>query len=225
MTPTGIVDDTGTEHQIDVLVMATGFQGSNYLAQLPVTGPGGRTLHEAWNGEPEAFLGITVPGFPNFFMLYGPNTNSPVVLFHLEQQSQYVGAGAQADAGPRGHRGRIPAAGSRPLQPLAAGQDEGLGLGDDQQLLPDAVGQGRDPVAGQPQHLLGARPTPHDRVNSAALVRVGRPAPYPLSARGSARSATAPRSRGRTGTSWDGALSGVGVVPGDHAPGAFVESH
>jgi cation diffusion facilitator CzcD-associated flavoprotein CzcO len=90
VTPTGIVDDTGTEHQIDVLVMATGFQGSNYLAQLPVTGPGGRTLHEAWNGEPEAFLGITVPGFPNFFMLYGPNTNSPVVLFHLEQQSQYV---------------------------------------------------------------------------------------------------------------------------------------
>ena len=75
VTRTGIVDVDGVERRIDVLVMATGFQPANYLARLKVVGRTGTTLHEYWADEPHAFLGITVPEFPNFFILYGPGTN------------------------------------------------------------------------------------------------------------------------------------------------------
>jgi cation diffusion facilitator CzcD-associated flavoprotein CzcO len=87
VTPAGVVDVTGTERPADVLVMATGFQPTNYLAHLPVTGRDGRTIQEVWNGEPDAFLGIMVPGFPNFFMLYGPNTNGGEIIFLEEHQA------------------------------------------------------------------------------------------------------------------------------------------
>jgi len=90
VTPTGIVDSDGVERAVDVIVMATGFQPANYLARLPVTGRDGRTLHEYWAGEPHAYLGITVPGFPNFFMLYGPGTNGGEIVVMLESQAEYV---------------------------------------------------------------------------------------------------------------------------------------
>jgi len=50
----------------------------------------GRTIHEVWDHEPYAFVGITVPGFPNFFMLYGPNTNGGEIVTMLESQSEYA---------------------------------------------------------------------------------------------------------------------------------------
>jgi cation diffusion facilitator CzcD-associated flavoprotein CzcO len=90
VTPTGIVDADGVERAVDVLVMATGFQPANYLARLEVTGRTGQTLHDHWAGEPHAFLGITVPGFPNFFMLYGPGTNGGDIVTMLEGQAEYV---------------------------------------------------------------------------------------------------------------------------------------
>ncbi len=90
VTETGVVDDTGQEHPVDILVLSTGFQPSNYLATLEVVGRGGRSLREEWAGEPRAFLGITVPGFPNFFMLYGPNTNGGEIVTHLERQAEYA---------------------------------------------------------------------------------------------------------------------------------------
>jgi len=90
VTPTGVVDADGVEHPADVLVMATGFQPTNFLATLEVVGRGGRTIHEVWDGEPRAFLGITVHGFPNFYMLYGPNTNGGEIVHHLERQAEYV---------------------------------------------------------------------------------------------------------------------------------------
>jgi cation diffusion facilitator CzcD-associated flavoprotein CzcO len=90
VTATDVVDTNGDEHPVDVLIMATGFQPTNYLASLEVTGRNGRTLHEAWDGEPEAFLGMTVPGFPNFYMLYGPNTNGGEIISFLEHQSAYA---------------------------------------------------------------------------------------------------------------------------------------
>ncbi len=90
ITPKGVVDADGEEHQLDVLVLATGFQPANYLASLEVTGRDGRTIHDVWDGEPSAFLGIMVPGFPNFFMLYGPNTNGGEILFHLEHQARFA---------------------------------------------------------------------------------------------------------------------------------------
>lgn len=86
----GVVDARGVGHPVDVLVLATGFQPSNYLASLDVVGREGRSLHSVWNGEPQAFLGITVPGFPNFFILYGPNTNGGEVVSQLERQAEFA---------------------------------------------------------------------------------------------------------------------------------------
>ncbi len=90
VTPTGVVDDTGTERAVDVIVMSTGFQPADYLARLPVTGRGGQTLRDYWAGEPHAYLGITVPGFPNFYMLYGPGTNGGEIVIMLESQAEYA---------------------------------------------------------------------------------------------------------------------------------------
>jgi cation diffusion facilitator CzcD-associated flavoprotein CzcO len=90
VTPTGVVDVDGVERHVDVLVMATGFQPANYLARLEVVGRRGQTLQEHWAGEPTAFLGITVPEFPNFYMLYGPGTNGGDILTMLEGQAEYV---------------------------------------------------------------------------------------------------------------------------------------
>jgi cation diffusion facilitator CzcD-associated flavoprotein CzcO len=90
VTPTGLVDADGVERAVEVLVLATGFQPANYLARLEVVGRDGKTLQEHWAGEPRAYLGITVPGYPNFFMLYGPGTNGGEVVTMLEAQAQYV---------------------------------------------------------------------------------------------------------------------------------------
>ncbi len=90
VTRDGIVDADGVEHAVDVIVMATGFQPANYLSRLRVVGRGGRTLQDHWAGEPRAFLGITVPGFPNFFMLYGPGTNGGEIVVMLESQAEYA---------------------------------------------------------------------------------------------------------------------------------------
>jgi cation diffusion facilitator CzcD-associated flavoprotein CzcO len=92
LTRRGAVDANGDEHNLDVIVMATGFDAANYLGNYEVHGQGGQELHETWQGEPEAFLGVMVPGFPNFFIMYGPNTNSvPLVTFYEAQASFAAG--------------------------------------------------------------------------------------------------------------------------------------
>ncbi|BCZ21426.1 NAD(P)/FAD-dependent oxidoreductase [Mycobacterium senriense] len=84
--------DDGTEHEVDLVVCATGYAAADYLAELDVSGEGGLTLREAWQDGAHAYLGMAVPGFPNFFMLYGPNTNvgSNSVIFILEAQARYI---------------------------------------------------------------------------------------------------------------------------------------
>jgi hypothetical protein len=89
VTRSGIVDARGVERSVDTVVLGTGFQAANYLARVRVVGRRG-TLEEHWAGEPRAFLGITVPGFPNFFMLYGPGTNGGELVSMLEAQAEYV---------------------------------------------------------------------------------------------------------------------------------------
>src|SRR5207244_7409978 len=89
-TRAGIVDADGVEWPVDVVVMATGFHAASYLARLRVAGRHDRSLHEHWAGEPRAYLGITVPGFPNFFMLYGPGTNAGELVMTLESQAEYA---------------------------------------------------------------------------------------------------------------------------------------
>jgi len=90
VTRRGIVDGDGVERAVDVIVMATGFKPADYLARLRVVGRSGRTLQDLWAGEPRAYLGITVPGFPNFFMLYGPGTNGGEIVIMLESQAEYA---------------------------------------------------------------------------------------------------------------------------------------
>ncbi len=75
VTPVGIVTADGTEHELDVIVYCTGFHAWRFLGGINVTGAGGADLHQRWGQNPAAYLGITVPGFPNLFCLYGPNTN------------------------------------------------------------------------------------------------------------------------------------------------------
>nr|MDT0660730.1 NAD(P)/FAD-dependent oxidoreductase [Micromonospora sp. DSM 115978] len=91
VTPTGVVDATGVHRDIDVLVLSTGFQPTKFLASIDVKGRDGRSIHDVWRERASAFLGITVPGFPNFFILYGPNTNGGVsVIAQLERQAEVV---------------------------------------------------------------------------------------------------------------------------------------
>jgi 4-hydroxyacetophenone monooxygenase len=75
ITPDGILTRDGELHEADVLIYGTGFQASDFLMPMKVVGRGGVELHERWGGDARAYLGITLPGFPNLFLLYGPNTN------------------------------------------------------------------------------------------------------------------------------------------------------
>lgn len=93
VTETGIVDSAGVEREVDVIVNATGFQPTNYLARIEVVGVGGTTLRDYWNGEPRAFLGVTVPNFPNLYILYGPGTNGGEIASNLRHQAEYARRG------------------------------------------------------------------------------------------------------------------------------------
>jgi cation diffusion facilitator CzcD-associated flavoprotein CzcO len=87
-----IVTADGTEHKVDCIIFATGFAATEFLVPMKVTGLRGQDLHEAWKGGAEAHLGITVAGFPNFFMLYGPNTNLAhnSIVYMIESQIRFI---------------------------------------------------------------------------------------------------------------------------------------
>lgn len=87
-----LVTEDGTELDVDIVVCATGYAAADYLGQIEVVGENGTALREHWQDGPSAYLGMAVPGFPNFFMLYGPNTNvgSNSVIFMLEAQAHYI---------------------------------------------------------------------------------------------------------------------------------------
>jgi cation diffusion facilitator CzcD-associated flavoprotein CzcO len=79
ITPSGIRTADGRERAVDILILATGFKSHAFVAPMEVEGAGGRTLAEAWQDVARAYLGLSVPGFPNMFVLYGPNTNGGAV--------------------------------------------------------------------------------------------------------------------------------------------------
>ncbi len=88
-----IVDESGEEHPVDVIVYATGFKANKYLWPMDIVGRGGAVLGDQWGDEPQAYMGITVPNFPNLFCLYGPGTNlahGGSLIFHSECQIRYV---------------------------------------------------------------------------------------------------------------------------------------
>jgi cation diffusion facilitator CzcD-associated flavoprotein CzcO len=87
-----IVTDDGTQHEVDTIIFATGFRAADVLAPVRIVGRDGIELNAAWRSGAEAYRGITVSGFPNMFMLMGPNTllghNS--IVFMIEAQVHYV---------------------------------------------------------------------------------------------------------------------------------------
>lgn len=93
ITPRGIVTEDGVEHDVDVIVYATGFRHTDVLWPLKITGRDGVGLHELWGSRPHAHLGITVPGFPNLFLVYGPGTHlahGGSLIFQSELQMRYI---------------------------------------------------------------------------------------------------------------------------------------
>jgi cation diffusion facilitator CzcD-associated flavoprotein CzcO len=92
ITAGGVVGPDGIERPADTIIYGTGFQSHNFVAPMRVTGREGRELNQVWAETPEAYLGTTISGFPNLFVLYGPNTNhgSGSVPYTLECQYSYV---------------------------------------------------------------------------------------------------------------------------------------
>lgn len=103
----GIIDGEGVRHELDVVILATGFTPSDYLEGVEIIGVDGVEIHDFWGGDSRAYNGATVPGFPNFFMLYGPNIGGVVagslhfmiersVEFSLKALREVLARGAQA---------------------------------------------------------------------------------------------------------------------------------
>ena len=94
ITPDGVVTKDGTEHKADIIVMATGFVAQKMLWPMEVRGRDGQSIRDLWGDDnPRAFLGITVPNFPNMFLLYGPGTNlahGGSAIYHSECQIRYI---------------------------------------------------------------------------------------------------------------------------------------
>jgi len=92
ITPLGVVTADGREHPVDALIYGTGFAATDFLAPMQIKGLDGVELNQAWRDGAEAYKGISVNGFPNLFLLYGPNTNlgHNSILYMLESQFAYV---------------------------------------------------------------------------------------------------------------------------------------
>ncbi|MCH8161589.1 MAG: NAD(P)/FAD-dependent oxidoreductase [Chloroflexi bacterium] len=93
ITADGVVTEDGRLIEADVIIFGTGFHASQFLMPMKIVGRNGIALTEQWDGDARAYLGITVPNFPNFFMLYGPNTNIVVngsIIYFSECEVQYV---------------------------------------------------------------------------------------------------------------------------------------
>jgi len=106
-----IVTAEGRRIEVDVIVYATGFQANRFLFPMEIVGRDGRVLAEEWGETPRAYLGITVPGFPNLFCMYGPGTNlahGGSLIFHSECQMRYISGCLRL----------LASSGSRSIEPL-----------------------------------------------------------------------------------------------------------
>lgn len=94
ITDSGVRDGAGTLHEVDTIIFATGFTPTEPPVAHLLVGADGRTLAAHWAGSPNAHLGLTVAGFPNLFLMYGPNTNlgHSSIVYMLESQAAYLAA-------------------------------------------------------------------------------------------------------------------------------------
>ncbi len=118
-----------------------GFSASDFVAPMKVFGAGGVELNEEWGGDAQAYLGMTVPGFPNFFLLYGPNTNLVIngsILIMVECQVRYAVEAIGAAAPGRAPDHVVSARRPRALRPRDGGgqRTHGLGRGRRADLVP-----------------------------------------------------------------------------------------
>jgi cation diffusion facilitator CzcD-associated flavoprotein CzcO len=92
LSPTGVVTTDGTERKVDCIIYGTGFRANDFMLPMEIVGSGGRTLRDRWADGAHAHLGITVPGFPSLFLMYGPNTNTSggSIIFYHEAQAAYL---------------------------------------------------------------------------------------------------------------------------------------
>ena len=92
VTPQGIITADGELHELDVIIFATGFQRQKFIDDIDIIGTDGVDLAQRWGISPEAYYGITVDGYPNLFLVYGPNTNlnHNSVVSMLEIQHDYI---------------------------------------------------------------------------------------------------------------------------------------
>ena len=90
ITKAGVVTQGGRERRLDTLILATGFATTKFLSAIDVIGRGGLRVADAWREGAQAFKGVTTAGFPNLFMLYGPNTNSDSIVTMIEYQADHV---------------------------------------------------------------------------------------------------------------------------------------
>ncbi len=92
VTDEGVITRGGNLKRADVLILATGFETTSFLAPMRIEGAVGQSLEDAWQDGAEAFRGISVAGFPNLFLMYGPNTNlgHNSIIFMIECQTTYI---------------------------------------------------------------------------------------------------------------------------------------
>ena len=93
VTPTGVVTADGVEHTVDTIIFGTGFKVGEGMADgVTIIGRDGRKIHDVWANGPEALLGTTVAGFPNLFMMIGPNTGlgHSSMVYMIESQTRYL---------------------------------------------------------------------------------------------------------------------------------------
>jgi 4-hydroxyacetophenone monooxygenase len=89
----GLKTESGDQYDVDVLIYGTGFKADQFLAPIEIRGVDGVELQAHWNGDPRAYLGVTMPKFPNLFCMYGPNTNIVVngsIIFFSECEMRYI---------------------------------------------------------------------------------------------------------------------------------------
>lgn len=92
ITPAAVRTADGVDHEVDVIIYGTGFAAQELLSPMKIRGLESRDLHERWSDGARAYFGMTVPGFPNLFLVYGPNTSlgAGSIIYMLERQARYI---------------------------------------------------------------------------------------------------------------------------------------
>jgi cation diffusion facilitator CzcD-associated flavoprotein CzcO len=127
IAPSGVVTADGRLREVDCLIWATGFRTNDFMFPMRIAGVDGVELREHWSGGAHAHLGMCVPGFPNMFLMYGPNTNTSggSIIVYLEAQAAYIRQAmeqlCEREAGALEVRAEVEAASDRALQARFAG--------------------------------------------------------------------------------------------------------